>query len=58
MVFFHWEGTREEIPKYGAHGCGFVPSDDMVFHYVPIVITANEKGDLETVISHDRVAQW
>ena len=37
---FSGEGTREEVSKLRAHGCGSI-SPDMIFYKIPVVISAN-----------------
>ena len=48
--FFHWKGSGEEVAKLGTRGCRSIPSDDMIFYYVPVVVVADEKKLLSVII--------
>ena len=50
-----WQWSRDEITKFGGHGCWAISSDSVVFHYIPIIIYPYEKWDFEITVCGYRV---
>ena len=48
--------SLKEIANLGASGSWAIPSDDVVFHNVPIVVGSDKKGDIEMTICVYRVS--